>query len=263
MSELSIIQNKYALELMYRYEQNVKDLLDLKGLPYTFFQYARLTSKYELTYLTNQVEPVEKLLKNGHQWAMRFDSNFNKTKIYPIVWDPVLSTESTKTLNRANIFHGISIVERCQNYYNIAGFAFPTDVNNWIDLHIFHYKQMLEVTMAFKNAAKDIINEFSKNKFILSSEQSDILFDEIVLQKKYSKKIVYNDITVVFFERELSCLYFLREGLTAKGIAKKLNLSSRTIESYLVNIKNKLGLHTKEELIQTINKFQLLNNYLP
>lgn len=49
--------------------------------------------------------------------------------------------------------------------------------------------------------------------------------------------------------RESECLMGILHGMTAKSIAEKLNLSKRTIEFYIENIKNKFGCHTKFELI--------------
>lgn len=53
-----------------------------------------------------------------------------------------------------------------------------------------------------------------------------------------------------FSQRETECLYFLVRGKTAKGIAQILNLSVRTIESYISNLKIKLGCYSKTELIE-------------
>ncbi|KTD06365.1 transcriptional regulator LuxR [Legionella gratiana] len=49
--------------------------------------------------------------------------------------------------------------------------------------------------------------------------------------------------------RELECLFFTLRAMTAKQIAEQLNLSKRTIEFYLENIKNKMRCVSKAELI--------------
>lgn len=56
--------------------------------------------------------------------------------------------------------------------------------------------------------------------------------------------------------REKECLKFYLQNETAKSIAERLNLSSRTVESYLENIKNKLDCYKKPELIKKAQELQ-------
>ncbi|KTC72545.1 LuxR family transcriptional regulator [Legionella birminghamensis] len=49
--------------------------------------------------------------------------------------------------------------------------------------------------------------------------------------------------------REIDCLRLYMKGYTIKNIAKYLNLSSRSIEFYMVNIKNKFGVNKRSELL--------------
>lgn len=49
--------------------------------------------------------------------------------------------------------------------------------------------------------------------------------------------------------RELETLFLLLRGKTAKQIAEVLNLSKRTVESYIEQIKNKFGCHNKAEVL--------------
>ncbi len=49
--------------------------------------------------------------------------------------------------------------------------------------------------------------------------------------------------------RELQCLFYLIQGHSAKSIAKHFNLSPRTIESHIENIKLKTDLLNKRDLI--------------
>lgn len=55
-------------------------------------------------------------------------------------------------------------------------------------------------------------------------------------------------------ETEKNCLYYYIYGATAKEAATCLNLSPRTVETYLGAIKNKFNCHTKQELRQLFFK---------
>ncbi len=49
--------------------------------------------------------------------------------------------------------------------------------------------------------------------------------------------------------REQECVYYLVRGCTFLEIAQKLFISARTVESHITNIKHKLGVNTRSELI--------------
>lgn len=83
----------------------------------------------------------------------------------------------------------------------------------------------------------------------------NIIFDLKKHENKYQKTFLKSYKVGVFenpFDlsaRELECLFCLLRGMTAKRIAQILQLSKRTIEFYIVNIKNKFGSLTKSELM--------------
>lgn len=52
--------------------------------------------------------------------------------------------------------------------------------------------------------------------------------------------------------RERQCLQYIAQGYTAKMIARELGLSYRTVESYIDNLKSRLGANSKMELIQLV-----------
>lgn len=50
-------------------------------------------------------------------------------------------------------------------------------------------------------------------------------------------------------DKEKECLEYLCQGLTLKMIAKKLNISPKTVETYIERAKVKFGCHNKAQLI--------------
>lgn len=68
----------------------------------------------------------------------------------------------------------------------------------------------------------------------------------------HDQSIKLNLGSVSLTSREQECLEFTVKGFTAKEIAKKLSISSRTVEEYLNQIKNKLNVSTKQQMIQKV-----------
>jgi DNA-binding CsgD family transcriptional regulator len=75
-------------------------------------------------------------------------------------------------------------------------------------------------------------------------------FRQLVQQEKF---MINGELTLVeLTEREFDTLFYTMRGLTAKKIAQRLNLSYRTIESYLETLKEKFGCDSKTELRRKI-----------
>jgi len=55
-------------------------------------------------------------------------------------------------------------------------------------------------------------------------------------------------------KREAECVFFLLRGLTIKKVAYTLDLSPRTVEFYLKNVKHKLACKKKNEVLQLIRQ---------
>ena len=55
--------------------------------------------------------------------------------------------------------------------------------------------------------------------------------------------------------REEQCVRYLLEGMSNKQIAWQLQLSTRTIEFYLDNVKSKLSCKNKTQLIDKLARF--------
>ncbi len=79
---------------------------------------------------------------------------------------------------------------------------------------------------------------------ILTGKSDVLLSNQIHLNKDSVKKYYAN-----LSHRESQCLFYSIRGLSCQAIANKLNLSERTIETYLINMKNKFNVNSKSELI--------------
>jgi DNA-binding CsgD family transcriptional regulator len=63
-----------------------------------------------------------------------------------------------------------------------------------------------------------------------------------------------------FTKREAECMMWLLKGKTINGVAAALNLSPRTVEYYIKNMKIKIGCRTKFELIDLVHSSEFTKN---
>ncbi len=66
---------------------------------------------------------------------------------------------------------------------------------------------------------------------------------------------------VYFTKREAECLMHMLQGNTIVATAKMLQLSPRTVEFYVKNMKMKIGVTTKAQLLQKVEHTDFVKNY--
>lgn len=75
-------------------------------------------------------------------------------------------------------------------------------------------------------------------------------------QKRYY--LSQSDDELYFTQREAQCMYYILHGCTIVQVGERLNLSHRTVEFYVKNMKMKLNIQTKSELIAYAMKIRFL-----
>ncbi|MFT3741397.1 MAG: LuxR C-terminal-related transcriptional regulator [Gammaproteobacteria bacterium] len=78
--------------------------------------------------------------------------------------------------------------------------------------------------------------------------------DAIKLRKKYSPEEIEN-----LSRREEECLFYLLQAKSIKSIANILNISPRTVEAHISNIKNKWKAFNKERIFEKANLYGYIN----
>jgi DNA-binding NarL/FixJ family response regulator len=63
--------------------------------------------------------------------------------------------------------------------------------------------------------------------------------------------------------REITVLRHVAQGWNARAISGALHVTRRTIHYYFTSIKNKLGVHTMEEVMFIAGRDGLLGEYAP
>ncbi|MCK4609098.1 MAG: helix-turn-helix transcriptional regulator [Gammaproteobacteria bacterium] len=99
-----------------------------------------------------------------------------------------------------------------------------------------------------------------------TDSQETFAEDEIqIVTKKRRKRGMYflgdNFKGIYFTQREAECMMQLLQGKSFSGAAEKLNLSPRTVEFYVKNMRKKLNCDSKFELIAQVRDSDFLNNF--
>lgn len=103
-------------------------------------------------------------------------------------------------------------------------------------------------------------NQKQAKRFMISEAPSEYLIQpaepkEKKIPKSYYLEGEYKDI--YFTQREVECLYFMLQGCSIVKTARLLDLSARTVEFYLKNMRVKLSASSKNHLLALVANSQL------
>lgn len=149
------------------------------------------------------------------------------------------------------------MIESYQDYCDL--YIFSTYVKNAkiINFYLNHQSEIEKFKHYFKGYGKQLLIEAANHLVELPAKMHIHINTEE--QKIYEKLIPknyvihYNKKDIVFTAKEAQCLKYLSLGYDLKGVAKMMNISSRTVEFHLNNIKAKTGVNAVSRLLVLLN----------
>jgi DNA-binding CsgD family transcriptional regulator len=254
----------------------IKDLFNpiLQSIGITYFNYLKIhNSDSSRELLTNNPHWIEHFYKNQLYNSLAcIDIEHLKPKGY-FLWSEVDTKDPAYLHGKDyfNIDHGITFIIKRKEFTYLYIFASGKEhfyLNNFylsnIDLlqHFIHY---------FNDQAKLLIQEASQNKIYLPQKQiipSDTIeyaslhqnIRKNFLEKtKVDRYFLLNQADDLYLtKKQVECAKLLSKGFSSKIIAKELNISPRTVEGYLYELKNKLE-HSFDKKLSKHQLIQFLN----
>jgi DNA-binding CsgD family transcriptional regulator len=153
-----------------------------------------------------------------------------------------------------NSDNGITFIKKHADYCEF--FIFGADKNNKqiINFYINHLDLLRNFADYFLEQSHALIKSKEANliQIPLKSEEFENNYSQVMkpLTSNIFVSAKHSPLSLLS-EREISCLKGILAGKTAKIIARELNLSYRTIEYYIANLKKKTNSHTLYELLTT------------
>lgn len=165
------------------------------------------------------------------------DSQINPLhkNIYALDDNKVLLGEEIKIDNPA-YFKGTGIV-------NVSGVIMPLE----------DQQGKISFIVGATNLKNSLINKSLSSALLLLNEDN---IDQITNKNSYQVNTKFG--IAKLSKRETQCVLLLLKSYSAKDIAKCLNIAPKSVESYFVNIKNKIHADSKSNIIDIILEGKLL-----
>jgi DNA-binding CsgD family transcriptional regulator len=160
-----------------------------------------------------------------------------------------------------NSVHIVTRENDCQHLYSLF---FDLEENDFLHWVVNNGNFLDDFINAYNMTAKDVILEAKadENRIVLptfSEFASSMHLHESISKNVSSLKIIHKSLhkPVHLSNQQARCLLLSIQGKSAKKIALEMQLSHRTVEHYLENIRRQLGCSSMRELIASYGE-QLL-----
>lgn len=129
------------------------------------------------------------------------------------------------------------LLERFMEYFDVVG------------------KELMDTSDKGKLAVYDSnFTFFNRSPEIKASDKLVNFMHQTHLNKLF---IDYEDRSIHLTQRQGECLYYLAQHYTVKEIAQILQLSNRTVETYIQTVKDKIEISSRTDLLKFIQKHEL------
>lgn len=169
-----------------------------------------------------------------------------KIETYPISVRKKLMDQISDQKTIFNYDNALLISEFFDDFCEYFFFYSPTENFNAINTYLSEMDQLKKFCKYFKKRAKNLIK---------STDDDKLIQPWISNTCEPRDKIVYCENELILLtKREIEMGYMLVEGKTAKEISKIFCISQRTVEHHIANIKDKLNIRKKSDLVYALIK---------
>jgi DNA-binding CsgD family transcriptional regulator len=242
----------------------VKPFLHLYGFNHLI--YIKLTEPNRRLYLSTNHEWVEKYITNRFFNDVDHENNVispSSRKKFAF-WDGFIDDKIFKAANYVEMWHGFIIYDGNE----IFAFTTTQSQRNQINRHLASAEEFYYFIFYFREKAHKIINPSANLFFLTERKVSDWQINDLESSYETLKRLIplnrihikdkHNNDYILTIKEALT-LESLANGKTFAEAAYYLNISSRTFEKHVENLKRKLNSFSKSRLIDIYHQTNLKN----
>ena len=175
-------------------------------------------------------------------------------------WRRYVNTFCKYQLNRR-----LYILKQTDNYYENYGFTCSNEIRNPLQYCIEHSDILESFITYFNHHAQTLLQDCHKNR---ASLDPALFLDQVSTSENEVNPPMFPDLfnctplTEQATPAELKCLQLIALGNTVKEAALQLNISYRTVERHILNLRQKVNAKSSKHLIRMYHDLVINDNRL-
>lgn len=246
MNRIILPKNHYFLEASKDMRLVCQPLVE--KIRMNMFVYSRYYHDGSCILLSNNEDWLQYHLSKGYLVPAPMPSHLLKSRLsYNIIpYDGPFSKAKHDLLQRYQCGQAVDYINKDRKYIEVACFAFWGNDQHALNVIVNNLDRFDQFLNIFKDAMKLTLDNADKHKIYLPENMMGINLQDIHELTYQPNNATKTRLT----QRQMDVLFLLTRGKTAKETAIKLGLSHRTIENHLANLKVKMNVSSRSELIE-------------
>ncbi|MDP4193022.1 MAG: hypothetical protein Q8858_15760 [Bacteroidota bacterium] len=213
-----IDHNHPVLSLSDKFSELGEDFMERHNLNYIWF--SRVYSDGSLIVLVNYTGFLLDFLQNGFSVCTSFQEEHEKLQSYFYLCDEELSPPiMTLAREKHNLHHGITLLKRDKNYYDLISFAMPETRSNAASYYLSHLRDFKQFSEDLLKKGSDLLKIGEKEKILLPPHMQDNNCSKLCLPEKTLRHPVRGKFGPTYItSQELFYLQLLSQGKSYKDI---------------------------------------------
>lgn len=240
----------------------------LAKLGITYFHYIKSYHDNSRISLSNHQAWSEHYYNKKYYQNPAFDKTPAKNKNSCYLWLNFKDKLVFKELRESfNIDHGLTLAKPSNDHCEFYYFGTNAENDQILSFYLNNFILLERFCQYFMSEAYDIIQHAEKARLKIPKAEkrlvqtaSEISAEETLIESFIAETTVktyrfsHQGKLISLSARQVACIQGLLQGETAKSIANKLNISFRTVETYIDDVKQKVNCHRKLDLIRFFDK---------
>lgn len=246
---------------------HARDITDLcrplHHLDISYFSHVHIDNKNRFSALCSNPDFTEHYIRSKYYNADIHMASMDQFNNF-VIWDTIERSGQTEKMGiealTFGIDHTFTIIESNEHGKDYYHFSTHLPCKSFNQVYLRNFDLLNQFIAYFKDKVSEekILSSAYDHVFTIDGNaegyiiKNEDVFTNLEEKRKGFITSLNSANNFVFTKRENECLYFTVRGKTAKQIAQILGVSYRTIEEYLSNIKIKMRVSSKAELIEKI-----------
>ncbi|MBX9786967.1 MAG: LuxR family transcriptional regulator [Alphaproteobacteria bacterium] len=192
-------------------------------------------------------------------------SNLEKKEVRKFLWTGNPPDKPHECIYDFGIWNGYTFYERLEDGLEAWGFGADKNNTNIVNFYINNEYNLMDYIFHLKDKYKNLFDISTvpcliPSNLTFSNDFPNIASKESLPKKEIKKYYLTSDLSLS--KRQAECIIASIKGQSAKEIARGLNLSPRSVEKYLENLKSKMGCATMREMFEKLFELESLKHLL-